>query len=573
MSLDWIELEFLCAELNQQLVGAKVQELYQPSETQVLLTLYNAGSRFFWILQPDPELPCLYPVNAKGKMPDSPSAFCFKLRKHLEGARLSLVNPIAGDRICRFEFERGDESSTLIVDLRSQLSNLYLLDDDDRILSSLRNVSRDEKAGEGSWSVPKHPRPSLQEVSWNELEVEEAWENSDSSYFISRAREFTPRFMNWLMEQDKQGQFLEFIEEKFTQLRQNPVMELLMDELGIVDYNLFPGKPWEGKRIVKESISSLFAEYFPDFENRRLLRKVKDRVANALEKEIGSLRVKSEKLLVRKSLYETHSRVEQKASLLSSQREKMKAFSKTVTLVDYFNEDRELVMEIDPRLTVSQNVDRLYKSARKYKRGIPRIEVQLEELDKTTRALVREVEKIRHETDFKKIEERFQTLQELGVISRKQSQNKATSSKAKPKASSLRSFRSSEGIQLYAGRNDKENDYLMKRVGKKEDLWFHVEGCPGAHVLLKKASNMTRTSVREAAQLAAYYSKKRYDGKTQVIYTELKHVKKIPGQGPGKVRLERAQALTVRLDHGIINRLRRLPEDPEDEISQASSET
>jgi len=556
VSLDWLELELLCKELNLKYQGYKVQEIYHPSDSQVLLVLYGDSGKHHWIIQLEPGLACIYPVPAKGKMPSAPSSFCSKLRKHLENSRLVKIESISSDRICQFEFSGKEGSFRLWIDLRPQCANLILTDEEEQVLISLNHEKGKEP---GPWKIPTHPLPSFEEVEWNEEEVEKAFQDEDSSYFISRAREFTPKLIHWFFSLVKTSPFSQFAGSQLELVRNSPVQELLIDELGIHSFNIYPGLSWSFERVEKGSFGDLFAEYFPEFERRRLLRKVKTRVVTSLEKELGRLEKRREKLLEKKAQYEAHGKIEQIASLLSSQREKVQPFSTSVVLINYFDDCRELKVELDARISASQNVDRYYKKAKKFKRGIPKIEAQIEDLGQTAKTLGRELGRLKHETDFHKIEERFSSLQGLGFIPKKQ--GKPGDGIKKPKASMLRTFLSSEGSRIYSGRSDKENDYIRKNVGRKEDLWFHVDGAPGAHVLLKKSENMTGTSIREAAQLAAYFSKKKYEGKARVLYTELKYVKNVGGLGPGKVRLDQCRSLTVRLDHGIISRLQTLTDD------------
>ena len=555
MGLDWLEIELLSSEFASRFAGSRIQDIYHPTAHQVLLTFYGDGQKNHWIIQLDPAMPCLYPVISKGKMPQTPTAFCQKLRKHLENTTLTNVTPVACDRIFKMEFQSNEGGFQLWCDFRPHSINLHLTDDEGKALISLN--SRKTKEDLNSESL-LHPLPSFEEIDWIESEVDEALLKVDTHYFTSKARELTPKFITWLSTQPRVINFLEFVRSNLQKVREAHVRELWIDDLGVQDFNIYPDHSWAHKKVIKESLGEVFREYFPEFEQRRLLRKVKTRVISSMEKEIKRLEKRVLVLEEKKIAYQEYELIEQKASLLSSQREKVQPFSNSALLINFFDEYRSIKIDLDARLTVSQNVDQYYKRARKYKRGIPRVEDQIKDLHKTAKALERELERFKHETDLQKIEERFHSLQGMGLIAKKQ--DSRSGQEKKPKASSLRSFMSTEGSRIFSGRSDKENDYIRKSIGHKEDLWFHVEGAPGSHVLLKKSENMTGTSIREAAQLAAYYSKKKYEGKARVLFTELKHVKGIPGE-PGKVLLENCQSLTVRLDHGIIAKLRTLPVD------------
>ena len=113
----------------------------------------------------------------------------------------------------------------------------------------------------------------------------------------------------------------------------------------------------------------------------------------------------------------------------------------------------------------------------------------------------------------------------------------------------VKSFRSTTGIEILVGADDRSNDQLTLKFGHPEDIWLHVNGAPGSHVLLRCGSESVepdRQSIREAAALAAWFSKMRHGGLVSVHYCRLKHVGKPKGVKPGTVMIKRAESLKVR---------------------------
>jgi len=429
-------------------------------------------------------------------------------------------------------------------------SNLYLLDQERKVLGGLKPAQGYHEGG--AYSLEPHPKPSLEQVQWDESKTDIAWDAKDQSYFISQAKEFTPGFVQWLLEHEKPQDFAGFAREKLTQVLEVPVYQLFLDELGIQNYNIYPEKHWDGEIANHESTSALLAEFFRAYEDQNLLRTVKTRVFKVLEQELIKLDRKEADLRQKLVLYQTHPEIEVRGSLLNSQRAKIKPFAKSVKLVNFHKECQELILELDPRLSPAGNVDRLFKLSRKYRRGIPRIEAQIEDLLGSQRFLKRSLDKLKHEKDHHKIEEHYLKLKDLGVLKSKPLQRVKAKKKANPRA---RLLFSSEFVEIYWGRNDHENDWISRKIGKKEDLWFHVKDAPGAHVLLRQDSRVSEISIREAAQLAAFLSSKRAEGRAEVIYTPLKYVKKLAGMGPGQVKVQKHETLSVKLDSGIIKKL------------------
>ena len=90
---------------------------------------------------------------------------------------------------------------------------------------------------------------------------------------------------------------------------------------------------------------------------------------------------------------------------------------------------------------------------------------------------------------------------------------------------------SSDGFLILCGRNQEENRRITFREAKGNDLWVHVKGQPGAHVVIKEQRNKTvpLSTLLEAAQLCLYHSKIRKGKRAEVDYTRRKYVRAIKG--------------------------------------------
>jgi predicted ribosome quality control (RQC) complex YloA/Tae2 family protein len=104
------------------------------------------------------------------------------------------------------------------------------------------------------------------------------------------------------------------------------------------------------------------------------------------------------------------------------------------------------------------------------------------------------------------------------------------------------------GWEVLAGRTDAANDELSLKIARPHDLWFHIRGMPGSHVVLRipHGANPDRATRERAAAIAAYHSKARAAGIVAVSCTEARNVSKPPGANPGTVTLRRETVLKVR---------------------------
>ena len=95
---------------------------------------------------------------------------------------------------------------------------------------------------------------------------------------------------------------------------------------------------------------------------------------------------------------------------------------------------------------------------------------------------------------------------------------------------------SSDGYDIYVGKNNLQNDELTFKVASGNDWWFHAKGIPGSHVIVKSGNDdLPDRTFEEAARLAAYYSKGRDSEKLEVDYIQKKFIKKPAAARPGFV--------------------------------------
>ncbi|MBR4173050.1 MAG: DUF814 domain-containing protein, partial [Clostridia bacterium] len=133
-------------------------------------------------------------------------------------------------------------------------------------------------------------------------------------------------------------------------------------------------------------------------------------------------------------------------------------------------------------------------------------------------------------------------LSELGYVKRQGGGKRQKAVQAKPLH-----FISSDGFDIFVGKNNSQNDYLTLKFANSSDIWFHTKQIHGSHTIIKLGidKNVSDRTLLEAAQLAAYYSKARTSSQVPVDYTQVKNVKKPNGAKPGMVIYENYNTLYV----------------------------
>jgi len=191
-----------------------------------------------------------------------------------------------------------------------------------------------------------------------------------------------------------------------------------------------------------------------------------------------------------------------------------------------------MLVPLDPSVTILQNMERFFRKAAKGRRG------QVH------------VDRLKAEAEEGRLPPR-KALAQDGA--------REIKSRAKPPSVSLHRFRSSDGFVILRGRNSAANHRLLSEIASPFDYWFHAEGGPGAHVILRRDSpgrDVPGRSMEEAAAIAALASWRAADAKADVLVALASEVRKVKGAALGQVRLDKARTLRVSLDPSIEDALR-----------------
>jgi predicted ribosome quality control (RQC) complex YloA/Tae2 family protein len=188
-----------------------------------------------------------------------------------------------------------------------------------------------------------------------------------------------------------------------------------------------------------------------------------------------------------------------------------------------------LEIPLDPAKNFADNAELCFKKAKKMHRAVGELEGRVEglraKLAELT-AVAEAIEKAADEEALEKLSEAFEK-EGLPVPERPTGMEEKKASEAKP----FVEVESSDGFLIYCGRNQEENRRVTFREGKGNDIWMHVKGAPGAHVIIKQQKKKTvpLNTLLEAAQLCLFHSKIRKGKRAEVDYTARKNVRAIKG--------------------------------------------
>jgi predicted ribosome quality control (RQC) complex YloA/Tae2 family protein len=207
--------------------------------------------------------------------------------------------------------------------------------------------------------------------------------------------------------------------------------------------------------------------------------------------------------------------------------------SDSVVVPDPYDPGLSLRLGLDAKLSLHANADRLFDRGRRVVRARRQIESRLAATRVAAEALTARERALNEATSLDQLE-----APRAGT-------GGGSGGSATGPASGVRSYLTSRGLSLLVGRAARENHRLTFAVAKPEDLWFHALGVPGAHVILRDNEGRAGPEdLREAAEVAAFFSEARSAGKVDVQAARRKHLRAAKGS-PGRVYVSHSDTLRV----------------------------
>lgn len=311
------------------------------------------------------------------------------------------------------------------------------------------------------------------------------------------------------------------------------------------------------------SVNDLVDAYFRSVQLRTEIQQLKDRIRSELKTEQDKLehRLNSAEKLLETS--KEQDRYKKFGDLILAHLGEINLGQSELDCSDLYSDNGSTMkIELNPNLTGSQNAQHYYrlfaKSRMRTKTAIVSKEDALQRLA-DVRSCSEVLEKADSMQDLQSLKEKVLDRGKRSEAPARSPQNQGPQ-KDRPAHQRLMSTRSSDGFTIIVGRNKQENDLLVTRLTQAHDIWMHAQGLEGAHVVVKlpNRKDPPLTTLKEAAQLAARFSRTGLGGKIKIAYTYGKYVHKVGKDKPGLVRYENEKTLEVDTTAPMPPSLRRL---------------
>lgn len=214
-----------------------------------------------------------------------------------------------------------------------------------------------------------------------------------------------------------------------------------------------------------------------------------------------------------------------------------------VTVQDWELDYSNRTISLDIHLTPQKQIEKFFRKSQKLKSGLKRLPLLIERADQEIMrlySLLKILEEQENPAGLRLL------CKEFIAIPQKSKKDAMPQSKNPP----YRTYKTAAGLLIWVGKNAKGNDQLTFRFAKGSDWWLHVMGFAGSHVILRenKGNRPDEESLRDAVQLAIFYSQAKEQPVVEVCLTQRKYVNRIGKNQPGKVQLSKHEVIRTRFD-------------------------
>lgn len=561
MAFDGIVISNLTYELNTNLVGGRISKISMPEDNELIFTIKNNAKTYRLLVSASASLPLVYLTDVNKPAPKVAPAFLMLLRKYIGTAKINNIFQMGLERILCFELEHLNELGDLshkrmYIEIMGKHSNIIFTDENNKIIDSIKRISanmsslREVLPGREYFLPEELKKKDLLNTGLEEfIEILKSKEYPLSKSIYMNFAGISPLIAEEIILRASllsQAPSTSLGELEYTHLF-HTIQNLLEDinahnftpniiykgeeAIEFSSINLYSYEGKEYKRESFDSVSKMLYNFYSSREafvlNRQKSSDLRRIVNTALERASKKYDLQEKQLqdADKKDIYRVY------GDLLNTYGYSLKGGESSFTTENFYDDNKEITIPLDKNKSAKENAKKYYDKYAK--------------LSRTTKALSEEILKTKNDTehlqsiqtalevssDDESLSQIRQELVDFGYI------KKHSSAKKQKITSHPYHYISSDGYDIYVGKNNYQNEELTFKVATGNDWWFHAKGIPGSHVILKSNNEeeLPDRAYEEAAALAAFYSKAKDADKVEVDYIQKKNIKKVAGAAPGFV--------------------------------------
>ncbi len=589
MAFDGIVLNAVENELEEKLIGTKIDRVNQPEKDELIINIRGKGENYKLLLSASSNNPRAHLTTMTKPNPMSPPMFCMLLRKHLQGGIITDIRQIEMERILVIEIESMDElgyksKKDLVIEIMSKHSNIILVrKDDSQILDSIKRIPASTSSVRQVLPGLKYEYPPSQDkvnpLAYEFSLLPDTLKLTDRNLKLFKFLYFTFLGMSPLIAREiafranlDSDKFIYDLDEADINNLSNTLSEFYShikndvfsptivrdpDTSEVTAFSAVELHQFTGFQVEKiDSISSLLEKFFTERDNQDRIKQKSSDLRKSISTKLERLMNKTAKqeLELRESKDREKYRI--KGELLTANLYKVGKGDREIIVDNFYSEDFEkMSISLDPKLSPADNAQKYFKRYNKLKHADNLLTTQIEQSREEIEYLDNIIFSIDNSTEITEIDEIREELIKENYLKSYHLKNR----KQKQESSKPHHYESSDGFDIYVGKNNKQNDYLTLRFANRDDYWFHTKDIPGSHVIIKSdGREITETAIKEAALLASYYSKGKMSSNVAVDYTEKKNVRKPSGAKPGMVIYENNSTIYITPERSEVIKIKKV---------------
>lgn len=570
MSFDAIVTRALTDEFNNNYIGARVDKIYQTEKDEIMINMRSKDGSFKVLISASSNNPRFYVSKISKENPSEAPLFSMILRKNLSGSKLVKVEQFGFDRAAQFVFSGYNEFHEealyyLVVEIMGKYSNIVLCNENHKVIDAIKRVSTvmSSKREIEPGLIYERP-PVFDRVSPISVD-EEYLKNMMTNNADFEVRDFLMRsFLGLSTEIANKILFDAAIDDKnlLKNLDENDANKFIssfiktFEEVKEKNYSFNIYKLSERKSaynaislnqyasLEKENfsrISELLDKYYYEKDQKDRIAQRSQNMRHTISANLKRAKNKLQKQ--KEEMLESANRETYKvyADLISSNIHKISKGLKEIKLENFYDNMNDISVPLDQKLSAVQNAQKYYKRYQKMKQREIVLEKQIENTEDEINYLELVSDAIDRTDDVKNLDEIYFELIKNNYI------KKDKKIKNKPKKIAIHSVDYDDTSKVYYGKNNLQNEYITFKVADKNDVWMHVKGFPGSHVVIKSDGYPSDELLVFAAKIAAKNSKAKDSNKVDVDFTTRKNVKKHPSGKTGLVNYVNFKTITVDL--------------------------
>ncbi|MBK5261297.1 MAG: NFACT family protein, partial [Peptostreptococcaceae bacterium] len=503
MSFDGIITSAIVSEMNKNILGGKIEKVYQPEADALVINIHSKTGNFKLYASCNSSHARVHFIKVNPVNPATPLSFCMLLRKHIQAGRISEIIQKDSERIIEFSIETYNElgfsvNKKLIIEIMGKHSNITLIDTETKkIIDSIKRISIDVNRYRQllPGKIYKYP-PDQGKLTLKELTPEklETILDTDISMIpkalLSSLQGISPAVANNLLDVAlEKGYALanlhigiyEEVAEIINKLERNeidPVVYLGESKIP-VDFHIMKLSALESfnESVYFDTLSEAMEFYFANKNSSNIIKQKSVDLEKAINNNLNKLYLKKQRLSEDLLHAEDSENYRLFGELLTASLHQIKP-GESQTRANNYYDNTEITIPLDKRLSPSKNAQLYFKKYGKSKTAVKEKTLQLEEV-----ALdIEYVESVASFLEGASSLEEIEAIRTELVASGYLRKRKTTAKPSKSKLGSY-TFTTKDGFRVLVGRNNVDNDILTFKTASPKDIWFHTKDIPGSHVI------------------------------------------------------------------------------------------